>query len=60
MDKSTLTSLGLYQHFLNNLPKDDCNINDYFIDANDPVKARLEYCEKICQYKCYTEDYERR
>ena len=61
MDKSTLTSFGLYQHFLKNLPKDDCIINDYFIDANDPVKVRLEYCEENCRYKCYvSKDYKRR
>lgn len=33
-------------------PVENCTINDYFTDANEPIEERQKYCEKNCQFKC--------
>lgn len=39
----------------------DCTINDRFVDANNPGKAREEYCREFCQYRCLKDqDYKRK
>lgn len=33
-------------------PNKECEINNYFVDANNPLYCRLEYCVINCGMKC--------
>jgi len=33
------------------IPK-DCVINEFYTDSKHPLRERLKYCKKMCQYKC--------
>jgi hypothetical protein len=37
---------------INQIPRKDCKIMEYFIDAIDANYHRLMYCKKNCGYKC--------
>ena len=37
------------------LPIENCIINTFFTDANNPLKYRKEYCRKNCDFKCLRE-----
>lgn len=37
---------------LSKLPINDCIINNFFIDANEPKFEQLKYCEQNCGFRC--------
>ena len=40
---------------------EDCIMNDYFVDSNEPERERIKYCELNCQFRCLRGmDYKKR
>lgn len=42
------------------LPVEDCLINEYFKDSINPIKERVEYCQKNCLRCVNNMEYKRK
>jgi hypothetical protein len=35
-----------------NIPKDDCEIHEWFTDSINPKYHQEKYCKEMCNFKC--------